>query len=346
MDANFTKSEYKLWMFLSINDPFGDRWSNLPTIKELIELLEISQATFYRAIAKFTEFRLFDFKGRMQFMNLRPSKTRKNSQKCEEILKNEKESSEMRENSQKCENRSPEVLENIDSSNLQTSQIISECSYSLEETHTKNDFSEEGKDSRECKNQVDSIDVDEIRQAIALSINDEEKTKISAGSNTSETQELQEAELKNPTNKEIQDTNSDNYSYGKAKKDRNFIEWLARDWVTRFGDMTIHKARSNVRAYLINQPEKCEIRWEEYQIYLSQKRSNEELRNQSKKQSSVNVYSDEYGNKMKVNDFTGCHDRQEAVQLSEESKSKFADFGKNLFGKKLNRKKIEGFGGK
>jgi hypothetical protein len=35
---------------------YGDPWCDLPSIEEIINFLKISQSTFYRAIAKLTEF--------------------------------------------------------------------------------------------------------------------------------------------------------------------------------------------------------------------------------------------------------------------------------------------------
>ncbi len=134
--AKLTRSEWELWSYLTTLDPFGDRYVQLPTLKEVLAEVEISKATFYRAIAKLQEHDLIDFQvGDIRFRNLLGrenslknatpvSKMRKLSQKCDTSLKNEKTFAELRLDSQNCENRSPKPPQALASRSPHTLQTL------------------------------------------------------------------------------------------------------------------------------------------------------------------------------------------------------------------------------
>ncbi len=316
---------------LRSENPFCDR--PLEVIpKEFANKWNIPESSVYKAIAKLKELGVILIKSGkilVQWIKDQLSDSANNYQDEQEIIKSDNSFYEQANNCQTEQNRSLEVLETEAYESSQTIQSNSNDSYVSNTPTLKNNFSFKKEDNQndiqeEILDNNESIDIDEIREAIAESINDENENKCSEADSTKElTQE---------------------FNYEKARKDKDFIDWLARDWVTRYNDMTLNKARSNVRSYFINDPEKTEIRWNEYQVELKERQSNNQLINQS---GSVNVYSDQYGNKTKVNDFTGCHDRQEEVEVSDQAKNKFAKFGEKLFGNKLKtkRNKGKGFGG-
>ncbi|MFE4108393.1 hypothetical protein [Almyronema epifaneia] len=69
--ADLTRSEWELWSYLVTLDPFGDRYNQLPALVEVLAAVDISKATFYRAIAKLQEHGLFDFQvADVKFRNL------------------------------------------------------------------------------------------------------------------------------------------------------------------------------------------------------------------------------------------------------------------------------------
>ena len=96
--AKLTAAEWRFWAYLVELDPYGDRYHDLNTLS-IISELEISKATYYRAIAKFQKLGLFDFQDKgFSFKNeTGVSKMRNESQKCETSLKNETEFSKMRQ---------------------------------------------------------------------------------------------------------------------------------------------------------------------------------------------------------------------------------------------------------
>jgi hypothetical protein len=59
--ANLTAAEWRLWSYLAVTDPWGDRYKDLPDTLTVMEKVGIKKSTFYAAIAKFQDFELFDF---------------------------------------------------------------------------------------------------------------------------------------------------------------------------------------------------------------------------------------------------------------------------------------------
>ena len=77
--ASLTASEWRLWSYLAELDPWGvlrsrslrDRYEPLPDILTIMQAVEIKKSTFYKAIAKFQEFKIFDFQSLgLSFRNL------------------------------------------------------------------------------------------------------------------------------------------------------------------------------------------------------------------------------------------------------------------------------------
>ena len=130
--ANLTASEWRIWSYLVEVDPWGDRYHEVETIT-LMSNCEVSKATYYRAIAKFQEEKIFDFQDKgFNVRNLNGIGKIKNeksvaemrqpdSQNCENSLKNEKVVAEMRQLSQDCENRGSEMAPSKESESPQIS---------------------------------------------------------------------------------------------------------------------------------------------------------------------------------------------------------------------------------
>jgi hypothetical protein len=141
--ANLTASEWKIWSYLIEIDPWGDRYEKVDTL-ELLLACDVSKATYYRAIAKFQDEKIFDFQdngfnirnlhGIASLKNEKPvSKMRQiaqdhQSQNCEKSLNLEKKVSEMRQLSQNCENQPPEVAPSNESTSPQISSDLSDYS--------------------------------------------------------------------------------------------------------------------------------------------------------------------------------------------------------------------------
>ena len=75
---NFTASEWRLFSYLRLLDPFGDTYKELDTLTVLSEC-NIKKSTFYAAIAKFQKLGLFDFQDKgFSFRSLGLSKNLEN----------------------------------------------------------------------------------------------------------------------------------------------------------------------------------------------------------------------------------------------------------------------------
>lgn len=136
--ANLTASEWKIWSYLIEIDPWGDRYEKVETLA-VMSACGVSKATFYRAIAKFQEAKIFDFQDNgFNIRNLHGIHSRNSaksvskmrqtspiseSQFCGTTLKIAKPVSKLRQLSQNCENQSSKVALSKDSG---TPQIYSE----------------------------------------------------------------------------------------------------------------------------------------------------------------------------------------------------------------------------
>ena len=61
--GNLTATEWRIWTYLVELDPWGDRYENFDYLS-VISVCECSKSSFYRAIAKFQELKIFDFQSR------------------------------------------------------------------------------------------------------------------------------------------------------------------------------------------------------------------------------------------------------------------------------------------
>ncbi|NJL57253.1 hypothetical protein HC928_20515 [bacterium] len=74
-DPPLTAAEWRLWSLLATLDPFGDRYQPMPELSEILEQCDMSKATFYRALSKFEDMKLFDTQPlQIVFRNLRGQK--------------------------------------------------------------------------------------------------------------------------------------------------------------------------------------------------------------------------------------------------------------------------------
>ena len=139
--ANLTASEWKIWSYLVEVDPWGSRYEKVDTL-EVMASCNVSKATYYRAIGKFQEEKIFDFQDNgFNVRNLHGVRSLKNektvsemrqtvkisdSQNCENSLRIETKVSEMRQLSQDCEKRGSKVAPSNDSGTPQISSDYSE----------------------------------------------------------------------------------------------------------------------------------------------------------------------------------------------------------------------------
>ena len=139
--ANLTASEWKIWSYLVEIDPWGDRYEEVETMA-VMSSCNVSKATYYRAIGKFQDEKIFDFQDKgfnvrnlhgvrslrneKTVSELRQTAKNSESQNCENSLRIETKVSEMRQLSQDCENRGSKTALSNESGSPQISSDYSE----------------------------------------------------------------------------------------------------------------------------------------------------------------------------------------------------------------------------
>ncbi len=227
----FTASEWRLFNYLRLLDPFGDTYHDLDTLTVLSEC-DIKKTTFYKAIAKFQELELFDFQDKgFNFRSLGLSaKTENFPQKRKTVRENGK------------------LSENSEDTIYTEDQTLS--------------YSPEG----ESKNFQESIPepeppiavdvVTEINKALPVDL-------ISLGED-----KFSEACTGFVRGKNVQQRNFNWLPEGpwnlEGKLDANFRDWLAGKWLSEYGK-DIHTQRANVLSHFKKDPANLPIRWEQYQ---------------------------------------------------------------------------------
>jgi len=168
--ANLTASEWKIWSYLVEVDPWGDRYHEVETIS-LLSACEVSKATYYRAIAKFQEEKIFDFQDKgFNVRNLNGIAKIKNekivselrkpdSQNCENSRKNEKVVAKMRQLSQDCENRDSKVAYSNESKSPQIySDQLDQIDQSIDQDFVNFENSEKSELTQVANLLADKID--------------------------------------------------------------------------------------------------------------------------------------------------------------------------------------------
>lgn len=308
-------NDWKVYSFLSLIDPFGDRWCELPEIENICQLLTMSQASFYRALSKLKESELINTEDKgWRFKNILAfAKMRGDSQNCETILKNEKPVAKMRNDSQNCENQSSKGLENKDSSFSQTIQTV-------QTIQTLSDSSNSERQVKE-RESIDLKEEEEIKKAIEESIREDtvfnnselaeaviNQSAISqpqpeikswennltlnldnSSADCSKFEQNRQQKTKNsahnlcPSPEELEQEDLkgwENLPEGewqdKEKLNLEFFNWLARDWAKRY-HYSINTAKCNIRIHFANKPHKIKHYWNQFQGECNLKQKRQEM---------------------------------------------------------------------
>ena len=125
-EAKLTAKEWAVWSYLISVDPWGDKYQDLNPLTVMAEC-DCSKSTFYRAIAKLQDLKLFDFQDKgFCFKNeMGAERLREGYRKNEtEFPKMRPPVSKMRQESQKWENQPPEPAPSADRRTPQTIQTF------------------------------------------------------------------------------------------------------------------------------------------------------------------------------------------------------------------------------
>ena len=80
----------------------------------------------------------------------------------------------------------------------------------------------------------------------------------------------------------LKDENDQPYPWAVGKAlDRPFHQWCAKRWMEKYKCVDIYQAQADVLGYFINNPERLEVRWYEYQEFMLGKFENAQTRLQN-----------------------------------------------------------------
>ena len=226
IESDLAPSSWKLWTWLTTLDPFTDRQVQI-TWEKARQAIKISRATFYRSLRQLVESDLLA--------------SQKISGFCVS-LKNETTFSEMKPESQDCGPQS----QNCDSSlyiDLQTHQTLSEG-----ESQEKSGNTPESESKTVSKNSLVTAEVIQNATVNPIALGEE---KFSAAARTKKSTKGFNWLPDGPWNIE-------------GKLDPNFRDYIANDWLKRFGG-DIHAKRADVLSHFKKDPANLPIRWEQYQ---------------------------------------------------------------------------------
>jgi hypothetical protein len=229
---HLTHSEWKLWSYFVTLDPFGNKYIELPPLVTILMKCGISERTFYRAIAKFKETELFDFQyDKAYIRNLNGS---------------DKDGSET-------------VMGDSDSDKDGSKTVMGDNLSIYKEVQTFSD-SPEG----ESENFQESIPEPPIAVGVVTEISQDCLVKpIDPGED-----KFSEARTVSVPGKNVQQRSFNWLPDGpwniNGKLDANFRDFVANDWLKRFGG-DIHAQRANVLSHFKKDPANLPIRWEQYQ---------------------------------------------------------------------------------
>lgn len=241
--TELTAAEFRLWLYFIELDPFGDQYVELPPLIEILTECDISERTFYRAIAKFKK-NLFDFQyDKAYIRNLQC--------KCSTV----KNGSETVKNGSDDDKNGSEFAKSGSTSiytELQTDQTLSEAREKIEQSF-----------NAEPTEPLTPITEIKFNSPVNPVISFEDKFSAER------------------TNKRTRGFNwlPDGPWVIDGKLDPNFRDFVANDWLKRFGG-DIHQKRADVLQHFKKDPDNLAIAWEQYQgEYLDRVRNTQILLN-------------------------------------------------------------------
>ena len=253
--ANLTAAQLKIWLYFTEIDPFGDNYIELPELIEIQqECGDISQKTFYRAIAKFKELNLFDFQYNKAFIrNQQSNGTKvKNVQVEDKNVQAEDKNVQVEDKNVQAEDKNvqPTIYTEIQTFSDSNAHEEKKAITTLETATTKPTLSE-----------IPKIKIDSLA-----------KTESGNGENfPAAAVDLKKSEIK------VFDWLPDGPWKLDGKLDPNFRDFVANDWLKRFGG-DIHSKRADVLSHFKKDPANLPIRWEQYQSeYLNRYESTQIL---------------------------------------------------------------------
>jgi hypothetical protein len=248
--AELPRSSWKLWTWITTLNPFGDRQIRI-TWEIAKEAIGISKTTFYRALAQLTNAGLLISQRGFGFW-ISP--------------KNGNRVPEMEIDSQKCVSESQKQNSSL-YTDLKTfsycpdSQSEEKCKIPNPESNTND------QDSLRKPKTPEKLTTVEVNQNSTVKPVSQGEEKSSAARRTKK-------RTKKPQGFDWLPDGPWNID---GKLDPNFRDWLAKNWVKRYGG-DFHDKQADVLAHFRKDPANLAIRWEQYQNEFVHRVENTQMR--------------------------------------------------------------------
>ncbi|MDJ0723914.1 MAG: hypothetical protein QNJ38_02250 [Prochloraceae cyanobacterium] len=302
--SNLTKMQYRLWLYLYHLDPFGDRKIAIPHPQELAEILKMSVRSIYRALRKLSQLGLFAIASSYQRVitngvknqPLGTKKPRKRNFSVSDKFDNvaDKTGTTVTKKTKSCQKRQNQSSQPNNSNEFQMPQTNSDL---------KNTFSDLEQDREiEFNSQENELEIDywfenESKKESTVNIKNNEEELLCGDVEVIDEKNRTKAEIvisKDETviTEPIIDLEEIRFAVRhqvglnwlkkgpwniEGKLDSNFRDWLANDWINRYGG-TIYQRRADVLAHFKKDPSNLAIRWEQYQSEYLDRFGNAQMR--------------------------------------------------------------------
>ena len=294
--------QYTLWLYLYTLDPFGDRYVPIPSPNQIATKLGVSARTIQRAAQRLADLDLFDFNiGSWAAKNTTTNKksaknsNRKKGSFCRQSDKNVESRTKMsqpRQNDPNAEHKSTQS-KHPSSSQTNTDQENTLSEIAREEILDNNlaldltvDYWSLDSTDTSIPVEIEILNEGSTSADVELNINKNNKqneivtAEIVSVSNHSDviaaTSSAPELPTKNSSKNAFSWLSPGPWNI-EGKLDPNFRDWLAKDWMQRYGG-TIHQKRADVLAHFRKDPANLAIRWEQYSSEYLDRYKNTQIR--------------------------------------------------------------------
>lgn len=289
----FTAAEWRLYLYLSALDPFGDEYVELPNTQTILSECELKKSNFYIAMARLQELNLFDFQDKgFHYRNLQMDDGTKleSSPKSWKRFKNSGreigiESKILESESKKLESES-KILEKTIYTEDQISQtssarekkkdeansldleneleLANENSLDLEgKLDLENSLDLEGENSLDLESATTKPTLSEIPKTEIQSLAKSESGSVEKFSAVVSAPEKPKPKPR-PQIKALESWPPAGPWNINGQLDMNFRDAIAQSWVVAYGG-DVHKKKADVLCHFKKDPDNLVIAWEQYQ---------------------------------------------------------------------------------
>jgi hypothetical protein len=281
----FTAAEWRLYLYLSALDPFGDEYVELPNTQTILSECELKKSNFYIAMARLQELNLFDFQDKgFHYRNLQMDDGTK--------LESSPKSWKRFKNSGREIGIESKILESESKKLESESKILEKTIYTEDQTSQTSSAREKKKDEANSLDLENSLE-NKLANEIDLEKENELENSLDLESATTRPtlSEIPKTEIQSLAKSESGSVEKFSAVVGAPEKpkpkprpqikaweswppagpwningqlDMNFRDAIAQSWVVAYGG-DVHKKKADVLRHFKKDPDNLAIAWEQYQ---------------------------------------------------------------------------------